>query len=38
MSEPLHEIAHIGHAELLTPNPDESLRCFEDVLGMEVEA
>ena len=31
-------MAHIGHAELLTPKPDESLRFFEHVLGMEVEA
>jgi catechol 2,3-dioxygenase len=38
MPEPLHDVAHIGHAELLTPKPDESLRFFEQVLGMEVEA
>ena len=38
MTEPLHEIAHISHAELLTPNPQESLRFFVDVLGMEIEA
>jgi catechol 2,3-dioxygenase len=38
MTEPLHELAHIGHAELLTPKPDESLHFFEQVLGMEVEA
>ena len=34
----MHDLAHIGHAELLTPRPDESLRFFEEVLGMEVEA
>ena len=34
----IHDVAHIGHAELLTPKPDESLRFFEQVLGMEVEA
>jgi catechol 2,3 dioxygenase len=34
----LHEIAHICHAELLTPKPEESLRFFVDVMGMEVEA
>ena len=34
----IHDLAHIGHAELLTPKPDESLRFFEQVLGMEVEA
>ena len=38
MSEPLHDLARIGHAELLTPKPDESLRFFVDVLGMEEEA
>jgi catechol 2,3-dioxygenase len=32
------DVAHIGPAELLTPRPDESLRFFVDVLGMEVEA
>ena len=34
----MHDVAHIGHAELLTPKPDESLHFFEQVLGMEVEA
>jgi catechol 2,3-dioxygenase len=38
MSEPLHDVARIAHAELLTPTPDESLRFFVDVLGMEEEA
>jgi catechol 2,3-dioxygenase len=38
MSNPLHEIAHISHAELLTPTPDASLGFFVDVLGMEIEA
>ena len=38
MTEPLHEVARIGHAELLTPKPDESLRFFVDVLGLEEEA
>jgi catechol 2,3-dioxygenase len=38
MTEPLHEIAHISHAELLTPAPEESLRFFVDVLGMEIES
>ena len=38
MGHPLHEIAHISHAELLTPTPDESLGFFVDVLGMEIEA
>ena len=38
MADPLHDVARIGHAELLTPKPEESLRFFVDVLGMEVEA
>src|SRR5438067_7362332 len=36
--EPLHDLAHIGHAELLTPYPEESLRFFVELFGMEVEA
>ena len=32
------EVAHIGHVELLSPKPDQSLAFFEDVLGMEREA
>jgi catechol 2,3-dioxygenase len=38
MTEPIHDLAHIGHAELLTPTPDASLRFFVDLLGMEIEA
>jgi catechol 2,3 dioxygenase len=38
VTEPLHDVARIAHAELLTPKPDESLRFFVDVLGMEEEA
>jgi catechol 2,3-dioxygenase len=34
----IHDVAHIGHAELLSPRPEESLRFFVDVLGMEEEA
>ena len=33
----MSEIAHLGPVELLTPRAEESLRFFEDVLGMEVE-
>jgi catechol 2,3-dioxygenase len=36
--EPIQDVAAIGHAELLTPKAEESLRFFVDVLGMEVEA
>jgi catechol 2,3-dioxygenase-like lactoylglutathione lyase family enzyme len=31
---PLHEIAHLGHVELLTPRLPESLWFFTDVLGL----
>jgi catechol 2,3-dioxygenase len=34
----MHDVAHIGHVELLTPRPDESLAFFHEVMGMEVEA
>ncbi len=34
--EPLHDIAHLGAVELLTPEPAESCHFFETVLGMEV--
>ena len=33
----MHDVARIGHAELLTPKPAESLAFFTDVLGMEEE-
>jgi catechol 2,3-dioxygenase len=32
------DLAHIAHAELLTPFPDESLRFFVDLFGMEIES
>ena len=38
MSEPIHDLAHIGHAELLTPFPDQSLAFFTELFGMEIEA
>jgi len=38
MTKPLGELAHIGHAELLTPEPQRSLEFFTEVLGMEEEA
>ena len=37
MTEPLHDLAHIGHAELLTPLPEDSLRFFVELFGMEIE-
>ena len=36
MSEPVRDIAHLSHIELLTPKPDESLFYFRELLGMEV--
>lgn len=38
MSRPPGDLVHIGHAELLTPTPEESLRFFVDLFGMEEEA
>jgi catechol 2,3-dioxygenase len=35
---PRGDVAHVGHAELLTPKPDESLWFFQQVMGMEIEA
>ena len=32
--EPVMDMAHLGHLELLTPKPEESLRFFVDVMGM----
>ena len=34
--EPLRDIAHLGHFEVLTQKPDDSLRYFWDLLGMDV--
>ncbi len=34
--EPIRDVAHIGHVELLTPKPEASLAYFTDLLGMEV--
>ena len=33
-AEPCYDLAHLGHVEMLTPKPDESLRFFVDVMGM----
>lgn len=33
-SEPIHDIAHLGHIELLTPKLEETTRFFVDVMGM----
>ena len=33
-SEPIWDLAHLGHMELLTPKPEKSLQFFVDVMGM----
>ncbi|MBS29144.1 MAG: catechol 2,3-dioxygenase [Alphaproteobacteria bacterium] len=35
MDELIQDIAHLGHVELLTPKPEESLWYFTDLLGMQ---
>src|SRR5436305_5569404 len=34
--EPIFDLAHLGHMELLTPKPDESFKFFVDVMGMTI--
>ncbi len=34
-AEPVGDVAHLAHVELLTPTPDESLRFFTEVMGMQ---
>jgi catechol 2,3-dioxygenase len=36
--EPVLDVAHLAHVELLTPTPDESLRFFTEVMGMQESA
>lgn len=36
--EPIWDIAHLGHVELFTPKPDESLHFFTQILGMSISA
>ena len=33
-TEPIMDVAHLGHLEILSPKPEESLRFFVDVMGM----
>jgi catechol 2,3-dioxygenase len=33
-NEPIMDVAHLGHLELLTPKPEESLQFFVQVMGM----
>src|SRR6266852_1768790 len=34
--EPIFDLAHLGHMELLTPKPEESEKFFVDVMGMTI--
>src|SRR5262245_13860676 len=36
VDEPIYDVAHLSHIELLTPRPEESLRFFTDVLSLQV--
>jgi catechol 2,3-dioxygenase len=36
VTEPVRDLAHLSHIEVLTPKPEESLWYFRDVLGMEI--
>jgi catechol 2,3-dioxygenase len=36
VTEPVRDLAHLSHVELLTPKPEESLYYFRELLGMEV--
>lgn len=38
MNEPIWDIAHLAHVEMLTPKLDVSTRFFTDVMGMSVTA
>lgn len=34
-AEPIRDLAHLGHVEILSPRPEESVSFFREVLGME---
>jgi catechol 2,3-dioxygenase-like lactoylglutathione lyase family enzyme len=36
VTEPIRDLAHLSHVELLTPKPDASLHYFREILGMEI--
>jgi catechol 2,3-dioxygenase len=38
VTEPPHDLAHIAHVELLSPEPEQTLTFFHDVMGMEIYA
>src|SRR6266700_2230972 len=33
--EPIQDVAHLGHVEIFTPKPEESLWFFKEVFGMQ---
>ena len=35
VKEPLFEVAQLAHVELLTPKPEETLRFFTELLGLQ---
>src|SRR5919109_4674350 len=35
VNEPLFEVAQLAHVELLTPKPEETLRFFTELLGLQ---
>src|SRR4030095_14240610 len=35
LNEPIFDIAHLAHVELLTPDLEETLGFFKDLLGLE---
>jgi len=37
-TEPIWDVAHLAHVELLTPKPDESLDFFTQIMGMSISA
>lgn len=38
IGEPIWDIAHLAHVEMLTPKPDESLHFFTQIMGMSITA
>jgi catechol 2,3-dioxygenase len=38
LPEPIFDLAHLGHMELFTPKPEDSLRFFVKVMGMNATA
>lgn len=38
MNEPIWDLAHLAHVEMLTPKPDESLHFFTQIMGMSITA